>query len=109
MIRDYRLVVVLYARQQLPLEFEQLRMDIRSVVESLRGSLWALHTRGMFAVWEFSTYQPERYVRERLERLAPYPFKWYLVSENRVVYGKVTTRERDLLLEAIGFPGEKSA
>ena len=109
MIRDHRLAVLLDEDQQLPLELELLALDLRHALRRLRGTVWQHEIRGLFVIWEFSTYQNACYVRDRLNWYLGGQPRWYLQSENRIEWGNLTPREIDLLLDFTDFAGEASA
>ena len=109
MIKDYKLLVLLEENQQLPLDYAQLAHDMTILVHTLRGSTWKIFQQGLFVVWEFSAYQPDRFVRERLEGMLPSGFRLALLSENRVEYGNLTHKEIGLLLDFTDHRSRRSA
>ncbi|MYB41740.1 MAG: hypothetical protein F4X76_06010 [Chloroflexi bacterium] len=109
MIRDQKLVVLFKEDQQLSLDLERFDATIRDAVRRLRGTVWRREARGLFIVWEFSTYLNADQVRKELRRLLPDKPRWYLQSENRVDYGNLPPRDIQLLLDFTGFRDRKSA
>lgn len=109
MIKDYRLIVPLEENQQLSLDFARLAHDMEVLARALRGSIWSVSPHGLFVIWEFSAYQPDRHVRERLKRMLPPGLRWVLASRNRVEYGNLTRKEVGLLLDFTDHAARRSA
>ena len=102
MLRDYKLRMVLEEGEQLPLELEGFHTRMTQEF----GSVVIRYVVGPLAVWEFTSYHPKDTIKQRLNRLVPTGFRWWVESENRSGYANVTPKEIELLLDATGFRGQ---